>query len=183
MLRGMNQHQLDLGFALKPNCLITRRPVLFLTPPRSLFYYKDPWGWVSHILTEHGYKVSVFQIPFQNTKNQKIILEKNMTSLQKNHLFVDAVTFNNLKDVLENIEHSTLTVISEKNINNSKIYTFQPVDRIFSLSYFLHQKWCSILGLNTPEYSEILNRCTEKSWHKLLDHCVKLAEIDFHNAP
>lgn len=183
MLTSMNQPQLDLGFVLKPNCLLTRRPLLFLTPPRSLFYYKSPWGLIMHILSEHGYKVDIWQLPFQNIQNQKMQILRCKSELSKKHLFMDGITYKNLKSELSEIKKSTMTVISKDTpkdtIFESQTYLFRPLDSAFSINYWLHQKWHGLFRYETPSYAETLSQCTEKSWHQLLNHCVNLAEIDF----
>ena len=181
MLTQMIQHQLDLGFALKPNCLLTRRPLVFLSPVRSLFFYKNPWGRIIHILFEHGYKIDLFQLPFQNIQQQKIRLNKNAAELSKKHLFMDSVTYENLKDEFSEIQMSTITVISTDPISNSNYFVFKPQDSKFSVTYWLHQKWCALQGLKTPNYNEMLSRCSESTWYQLLDHCVHLAEIDYQD--
>lgn len=170
----------DLKITLKANCLLTRRPLCFLTPPRSLFFYKNPWQLISSILFEHGYKTEIFQLPFQNIEMKKIVLQKNFSHLEKKHLILDAVTFKDLEKELLLIQDSTITIISSNNIENTACFVIQPAEKIpWSLSYQIHQIWCSFLGLQTPNYAETLSLCDEKTWHPFLDHCVHLAEIDF----
>lgn len=170
----------DLKISLKANCLLTRRPLCFLTPPRSLFFYKNPWQFISSILHEHGYKTEIFQLPFQNIELKKEVLKKNIKILEKKHLILDAVTYKDLKNELLTVHDSTITIISSNKIENSTHFLFQPTEKIpWSLSYQVHQIWSSFLGLQTPNYSETLSLCDEKTWHPFLDHCVHLAEIDF----
>lgn len=172
----------QLKITLKANCLLTRRPLCFLTPPRSLFFYKNPWLWVTSVLFEHGYKTEVFQLPFQNMELKKTVLVKNNSHLQKKHLIVDHVTYQSLKNELADIKDCTITVISSKKLENKSPFQFQP-QKISSipLSYRIHQFWSRLLGLETPNYSETLNDCSEITWHSFLDHCVHLAEIDFES--
>lgn len=172
----------QLKITLKANCLLTRRPLCFLTPPRSLFFYQNPWLWITSILFEHGYKTEVFQLPFQDLEMKKAVLIKNKERLQKKHLFVDHITYQSLKSELENIMDSTITVISEKKNKTQSPFVFQPQKESQKpLSYLAHQFWCKIGGLETPDYSETLNECSEITWHAFLDHCVHLAEIDFES--
>ena len=177
MLAPVISNEPDLRFVLRPNCLITRRPLVFLTPPRSIFHYKNPWAEISHILYEHGYKVEIFQLPFQNINAQKKVLISEKIRLQNSHVFMDSVTFENLKTELTVLNDSTLTVIGSPPLND--VLNFKPDNRPCPLRYFIHQIWCQILGLKTPAYNELLIRNTEKSWYSFLDHCVQLAEIDY----
>jgi hypothetical protein len=183
MLTTVNSTEPDLRFALRPNCLITRRPLVFLTPPRSLFFYKNTWSEISHILHEHGYKVEIFQLPFQNIHHQIKIIQQHKNKLKHTHIFVDPVTYQNLKQELFSLSDSTITVIGDSpatGLLNDSVFNFKPDHKQKTLSYFLHQKWCQILGLKTPDYSELLLKNSEKSWHSFLDHCVFLAEIDYN---
>lgn len=169
----------DLKITLRANCLLTRRPLCFLTPPRSVFFYKNPWQFITTVLYEHGYKTSVFQLPFQNTELQKKVVMKNLQTLQNTHLIMDPQTYQNLKMELTSIKNSTVTVIAENPIQSAAYFSFQPPKVRPGLSYFLHQKWCALLGVRTPKEFELLMTCSEKTWHLFLDHCVQLAELDF----
>lgn len=172
----------NLKITLKANCLLTRRPLCFLTPPRSLFFYQNTWLWITSVLFEHGYKTEIFQLPFQNLEMKKAVLIKNQERLEKKHLIVDRTTYQTIKNELENIKDCTITIISSKKIENLSPFVFQPKKASsIPLSYQIHQFWCQLQGLETPDYSETLNHCPEITWHTFLDHCVHLAEIDFES--
>lgn len=140
------------------------------------------WLWITSVLFEHGYKTEIFQLPFQNLDMKKIVLIKNKERLEKKHLIVDRVTYQNLKNELENIKDCTITIISSKKIETQSAFVFQP-QKITprTLNYLFHQFWCQLLGLDAPDYNETLNECPEITWHTFLDHCVHLAEIDFES--
>lgn len=168
-----------LNFELRPNCLITRRPLVFITPPRSLFWYKKPWQDMTHVLYEHGYAVSVFQLPFQKIGDQKKIVLRNIDRLKKSHIFLDSVSYENLKDELQGLMDSTITVVSSSIEAPSVTFQFHSNYKNNSFNYFIHQVWCRILGLKTPPPNQVLENCPDQVWHLFLDHCVQLAEIDF----
>lgn len=172
----MLKNKPDLRFALKPNCLLTRRPLIWLTPPRSIFYYKLPWSDILELLYEHGYKARLFQLPFQNNNLKKQVLKQNIAELQYAHIFVDSITYEICKSELMQLTTSTITVIGDA---NDPVFSFKPQNKHRSLSYFLHQKWCRFLKQATPASSNTFISCSETTWHKLLDHCVDLAELDF----
>jgi hypothetical protein len=178
MTRDEPDQSTTLDFKLRPNCLITRRPLVFITPPRSLFWYKNPWQHITHILYEHGYKVSVFQLPFQKISDQKKIFSRNKDQLQNSHVFLDTVTYQNLKAELSELTDSTLTVITDAEDLKLTTFQFNTCYKNKSLSYYVHQFWCKTLGLKTPPADQVFENCPEKIWHKFLDHCIHLAEID-----
>jgi hypothetical protein len=45
------------GLELRPNCLLTRYPIVLLSKPKSLFRIFDEWDDVPKFLREHGYEV------------------------------------------------------------------------------------------------------------------------------
>lgn len=49
------------GLVLKPNCLLTRYPIAFLSGPRTVFRLFDHWNDVPLYLREHGYDVYVIE--------------------------------------------------------------------------------------------------------------------------
>lgn len=59
------------GLELKPNCLLTRYPIVFLSGPRSLFRLFDHWNDVPMFLREHGYEVFVIE-PVGRTSETRI---------------------------------------------------------------------------------------------------------------
>ena len=129
------------------------------------------------IIAENSKAQTVLHFKIKETvKDSKIAAE-----LSKKHLFMDSVTYENLKDEFLKIQMSTITVISTDPISNSNYFVFKPQDSKFSVTYWLHQKWCALQGLKTPNYNEMLSRCSESTWYQLLDHCVHLAEIDYQD--
>ena len=48
--------------SLRPNCLLTRHPILLLTVRRGLSDLFRPTRWYSHILKAHGYQVERFAL-------------------------------------------------------------------------------------------------------------------------
>jgi hypothetical protein len=185
MLGVMMTDELDLSSAqrlqLKPNCLLTRREIVFLTPPRSLFFYKNPWVEIMTILSEHGYKTRLFQLPFHNIQFQKKVITRGMDNLNHKHLILDCVTYANLFSELQSLKNSTITVIATNNnkVLNQDHFWFNPAEVRFSLSYWFHQKWCVVRQIKTPNRAETMMIFSKATWHALIDHCVRLAELDF----
>ena len=49
---------------LRPNCLLTRHPIIFVGSRRSLFRIFEPWNEIPGFLREHGYEVFVLEPRF-----------------------------------------------------------------------------------------------------------------------
>lgn len=168
--------------ALRPNCLLTRRPLYFLTGPRSLFYYRNPWKDLHNFLYQHGYKVSVIKLPFQSHSDRKIYLKSFISQMDQAHFFCDAITYQELKPLLDQTERSTITVFSEINLHYLPDTHHQILmnHKVKSLSYVLHQIYLKLKKISTPSAAEVGLKIPAKTYDKILDHCVKLAEIDFY---
>lgn len=80
---------------LKPNCLLTRHPIVFVTGPRSIFYFKKYWNAYPEILTEHGYEVFTLHLPWSGSQRgavlQKFIREQEILK-KKYHFICDEIT-------------------------------------------------------------------------------------------
>lgn len=62
MIRTRRTRDLEL----KPNCLLTRYPLVFLTGRRSIFYFRNYWNQIPNFLAEHGYEVEILELPWKN---------------------------------------------------------------------------------------------------------------------
>lgn len=54
------------SFDLRPNCLLTRHPLLFISGPRTLIYFRKYWNQIPHFLSSHGYEVMELNLPWRN---------------------------------------------------------------------------------------------------------------------
>lgn len=159
-----------IPFELKPNCLITNRPLKLVSGPKSLFFYKTPWGLLPEVLYEHGYKASVLQLPFNNKQQRQIIFKKNLTELNDSHVIIDQASFNEFSESLQKLQNSTITVIGKD---------FKPQYSTSSLTYTIHCLWLKLLAISvSPPESFFLN-APKEVYYDFIDHCVKLAELDF----
>lgn len=163
--------------ALRPNCLLTRRPIVFISPTLGPFFYKKPWSEALHFLYEHGYKVSLCRLPFNDSeKRTQTFVSKNIES---SHLIMDKNTFYEVRGYLAQLKNCTVTVISDSVIDNP-YYTLITNYPVKGFLFSLHQKWLSSHQLPTYSGSEIFHKSTIKDLDRLLDHCIFLAELDFN---
>lgn len=64
------------NLALRPNCLITKYPLLFVPGPRGLFFNKKPFLFLPEFLYQHGYQVQILNLPSRNLENRKKAFQK-----------------------------------------------------------------------------------------------------------
>ncbi len=168
---------------LRPNCLITRRPLCLLTGPRSLFYYRSPWQALHHYLFQHGYKVEIMKLPFQSYPQRENYLKLMLGKLTQSHIMCDATTYRELGSILSQAEQSTMTVFTDTKLDNLPKGTFQLKMNypVFSLAYGLHKFYVKLRNIETPSASEVGLNIPAQLYDQILDHCVKLAEMDFYD--
>lgn len=162
-------------FPLQPNCLLTRYPVVFLTGPRSIFYFRKYWNAFPVYLAEHGYEVFTVHLPWKGpARKQKLreFLAEQERTEKVFHFVVDAATSVELAEVL----HASPAVLSQ---------TIPPASAgnlragIFSeLSFFLHRYARFNSTSIAPTLSELgANFPANTEW--LLARMKELGEQDF----
>lgn len=169
---------------LKPNCLITRRPIRLITGPRSVFFYNKPWGDLAYALQEHGYKAELLHLPFSDTDLRRSVFQRKLID-QSIHFIIDLPTYLELNIQPEKSTQCTFTVIVANEKMNSmdqkseNLFFFDPKYTTWHLGYFLHQKWCASRGLHTSPPENLFLNADLKTYYRFIDHCVTLAELDF----
>lgn len=96
--------QFSPNFELTPNCLLTRKAILFLTGKRSVFYFESYWNFFPIYLAEHGYEIFHLRLPWSHTEARRERVEnflKSQDAAQRSyHLVLDAGSFEELKQTL-----------------------------------------------------------------------------------
>jgi len=103
--------------------------------------------------------------------------------LNQSHIMCDATTYQELSPILNQVENSTITVLSDSLLLNLPKQTFQILmnHKVFSPSYSLHQAYLKLRHINTPSAAEVGLNIPLETYDRILDHCVKLAEVDFYD--
>ncbi|MCM2352564.1 MAG: hypothetical protein NDI63_03030 [Pseudobdellovibrio sp.] len=155
---------------LKPNCLLTKRPLKLVSGPKSIFFYQKPWGDLPEVLYEHGYRASVMQLPFNNKELRQKAFTHRLSELDNTHIIIDEQTYQEFFEALKNVNNSTINIIGK---------TFKPNYKTSSLAYYLHRRWLNFLGFTVTEPQNLFINADKNTWYAFIDHCVKLAELDF----
>ncbi len=117
ILSNQARSRQQVSFELKPNCLLTRWPLVFVTGPRSLFYFSTYWNLYTVFLAEHGYEVFTLHLPWSNPQDRKARFEeflKNQETAQKHfHFFMDAPTFAEFRDLLKERRSDVVRSLNE----------------------------------------------------------------------
>ncbi|WP_374028861.1 hypothetical protein [Bdellovibrio bacteriovorus] len=107
----------EIPFDLKPNCLLTRWPLLFVTGPRSIFYFSSYWNLYTSFLAEHGYEVFTLHLPWKDSEERRErvahFLDQQEKHQRRFHLFVDTPTLTELKDLLAQRKSPAVISLSE----------------------------------------------------------------------
>jgi hypothetical protein len=88
---------------LKPNCLLTRHPVVFVTGPRSVFYFRKYWNAYPEILAEHGYEVFTLHLPWQGPQRKNKLQDflHQQDGAKRFHFICDPLTLREMRTIFE----------------------------------------------------------------------------------
>lgn len=178
------------NLALRPNCLITPSELIFIPGPRSLFFYRNPFGLLPEFLYEHGYRTQVLSLPFRN----KILRLSALKTWLKNHtehsyhFIMDEQTYAELEPALAQSQIQSLTIITTdqnadaKSLANQKSFLFTlPRSRSKTpLKYRLHKLFNLLYGTKTSPFEVTFSTFNDTNYNRFLDHCVKLAENELY---
>ncbi len=101
---------------LKPNCLLTHSPLVFVTGKRSIFYFLAYWNQIPHWLASHGYEVFNFNLPWMNEARRRrelhLFLQHQSKSKTKLHLFIDESSLRELIALLKEQDYECLASVT-----------------------------------------------------------------------
>ncbi len=184
---------------LKPNCLMTRHPLVFLTGRRSLFYFLSYWNQIPHFLSQHGYDVTIISLNWNNTAVRSKQILQNLVELErarkKVHLFIDQTTLAEIVLLLQRRDFesiASITLISR----NGKLPPYRLKVPVFELELTSDSSkapwfWMfhSLLTFQFKLKSEV-DLLTHLGWqlktengYSILGRVQDLAERDLHQGP
>lgn len=160
------------NLVLRPNCLLTKYPLVFLTGVRSLFFYEKLGGFLQDFIAAHGYVVESPVLPFRSRKARKACLRHwlGQQSSKKFHFILSRNTFEEFRELFKNYEDSTFTIISKDLIPVQHELAREP------LSYRLHRLICRVYRLPAEPFNQTLQDKSTEFYDRFLDHCIELAE-------
>lgn len=177
------------NLVLRPNCLLTRSPLVFISGPRSLFAPQKMAADLQNFVQAHGYQIESLWLPFRSIPQRKVFLQR---WLQKNksrsfHFFLASDTWRELQAQLEDNFHpySTFTVINRKadtprsHLENVELHSFSTEVRSSPVLYQLHRLFCKAMGSEALPYEETLLAKDPTLYDRFLDHCIYLAENEY----
>jgi hypothetical protein len=180
-----------ISFALKPNCLLTRWPVVFVTGPRSLFYFSHYWNLYPVYLAEHGYEVFTVHMPWNETEARRAHFRKflEVHAGKRYHFVVDTVTFQELRDLLwgHPVAH-TVTELkntgAESSVHNSQVHSVEMLDGgkpgwLLGLSFKIHKALMGRSELANLNTLAALPATAIDNSRLLLNRMQEIAELDF----
>ncbi len=177
------------NLVLRPNCLLTRSPLVFISGPRSLFSPQKMGADLQDFVLAHGYQIESMWLPFRSASNRKIFIER---WFQKNksrsfHFFVASETWIEFKQILEANFHpySTITIINlnsetpRSQLENVELFNFESLPTSSPVLYSFHKLFCAALGYKALPYSDTLLTKDLSLYDRFLDHCIHLAENEY----
>ncbi|MFN7453329.1 MAG: hypothetical protein ACK5RO_01585 [Pseudobdellovibrionaceae bacterium] len=102
---NLRRAQQKINFELTNNLLMTKHPLLFVNPRRSLFYWSHPWNQIPTYLSAHGYETFERSLPpssqtSERTKALLLSLKELSQQSFKFHLFFEQSQSDVLRELL-----------------------------------------------------------------------------------
>ena len=156
------------NLVLRPNCLLTKYPLVFISGPRSLFHFEKLGGSLQDFLAAHGYRVFSPILPFRSKALRREVLRKWIEAQSDSsfHFFLSPETETEFGEMLKIGSGSTTTNLAR----------FAETKVIAPLYYRLHQLFCFINQCRADDFEDTLPVRTAAFYDRILDHCVELAE-------
>lgn len=188
----------DVDFELIPNQLLTRKPVVFLSGDRSIFYFTRYWNQIPSFLTEHGFEVYKAPLPWKKGADRRRHLQKIFTSWEQQnfscHLFADTSLFAEISEVVRQNPSKSIASLNLvcADMNVTDIHPLEP-GHLSSLPIAWRELHWTPTSFRSPFYwraHQILTRTQntpqqlgipleETTKRAFLEHLKVLAERDF----
>jgi len=112
-LHNLKRARIHQDWELKPNLLLTRHPLVFLSGKRSFFYFLSYWNHLPQMLRAHGYETQVLHLPWKNTKSRRLWLHHFLlSSSQSLHLVIDNSSYPELTDLIRHQNYPCIASIT-----------------------------------------------------------------------
>lgn len=104
----------EVEFELVPNQLITRKPLVFMSGDRSIFYFTRYWNQIPSFLTEHGFEVYKAPLPWKKGPARLNRIQAIFKSWEQQkftcHLFVDPSIYQEVSTIID--QHPSFSITS-----------------------------------------------------------------------
>jgi hypothetical protein len=179
---------------LKPNCLLTRYPIVFLTGRRSIFYFKNYWNQIPNFLFEHGYEVEILELPWKGDALRSAAAQIKLSRRERPcHLIADSSQLEELEAIvalnLPTVVSATVTTLAKVSsvkpddlkprASGVQTLVLPPLKQLSIKAIFLSihnlmfgkSTAAAEVGANSPADTFLVER-------KYLEHAISLAEHD-----
>ncbi len=192
---------------LRPNCLLTRYPIVFVGGPRSLFRPFDHWNSIPAFLREHGYEVIVLDPPFRKFLDASSVAHALKQLTTRAHVIADSSFEEEMEELARKgreVTTASLTLVrnrvrSTKQVTGSRLEDLKPFetalevfeidllrrdahfgqgDLLAVLALKLHNLFMGKKAVDALETGEIFTRTPWTVEARFLDLAVMLAERD-----
>lgn len=190
--------RMDLeNLALRPNCLLTRSPLVFVSGPRSLFSPEPMAAELRQFIQAHGYQVAPLWMPFRSDQQRRKTVQQWLQQNQTKsfHFFMADQTWLELQPVFERCwhPHSTLNLIRQPSdipasltlhtrLEKMPLTYFEVPRSVPPLRYRLHTLFCALMNSRAVHFEQTLLQKNRALYDRFLDHCIELAENEYKDS-
>jgi hypothetical protein len=148
---------------------MTKRPLVFITGPRSLFFYEKLGGSLQDFVAAHGYQTLNPVLPFRGPM-RKIALARFLESQGGGafHFVLSRQSFDEFREIIATNSDSTFTFTEDFKSETKSLRV--------PLSYQLHRLFCRFNGTRADSYAGVFPDKNVALYERFLDRCIELAE-------
>lgn len=163
------------NLVLRPNCLLTKAPICFITGPRSIFHFKEIGSELQEFLYAHGYLIRKIPLPFRNPQQRRQVFQRwlDQNRSQNFHFVMSQQTWNEFQNELQTLKKSTYTILGENFEVPLKTKWQIP------LTYKLHQIFCFLDRVQAEPFEQTIPNDSYAIYNRFLDHFINLAENEY----
>lgn len=166
---NLRRGQRPVSVELTPNCLLTKRPLLFVTGARTPFYFSNYFNEAPAVLREHGYQVETLRLPWLSKSSRR--REFTRAFMKRDAIWiVDPGTAHEFADLLHSIPSSQVWILSAED-------AARPDERVMG---FLHRLTLLVTRPDLAMHSDgALYFAADKTRLALVREAVLRAELEW----
>lgn len=166
---NLRRGQRPVSVELTPNCLLTKRPLIFVTGARTPFYFSNYFNEAPAILREHGYQVETLRLPWLSRKARR--RQFTQAFMKRDAIWVvDQGSSHEFADLLNSISPAQVWTLSAES-------PVRPDERVMS---FLHRLALLLTRPDVAMHADgALHFANERTRLALVREAVLRAELEW----
>jgi hypothetical protein len=192
---NLTRSRRKMEFALKPNCLLSKNPLLFVGGKKSIFYCLQYWGMIPSYLTQHGYEVHELDLPWRKDHLRELsfvnFLKEQEECGGRFHLFFDESSLPMMQKIFaresfKSVASNTLVAPEFTEVGSASLQPLRHSIEVLPMNFKKksgiwrwHCLWTQQQKKSDARLNFEFNERNDDFFQSFLERTVQLAEKDF----